>query len=386
MAVSEITKPGVDWALEEFRRIGLAAMLKEYGGRASTRWYVKVGHRHFDQKVLLRAAHRREGLGDLPPQGPGRFNAAAARRHLTGLRYHVVEKQQATREDLATPEATAPIMRWLIGAARQRTTITYGEAAARLERECGFGSIFPRNMGVAVGDMQYRILELDEAAPLLHVLMVRGSGTRNEIGKPGDGAQEFLADRFPEEVLLQHDGVRRAHPQLWAEVVGQASEEVYGHRRWEDLYARLYGEYAPDPFFTTPVEGGGVPRGGAGEGPNHKALRLWVRRNPSRIDRRFQNSRTETEEGLLSGDRVDVVYYTDDEVLAIEVKSRDSNWADLQRGLYQCIKYEAVLRAQEQGGRTVGSLLVTESGLPLDLKSLATMLDIRHRQVRLLSR
>ena len=386
MAVGEITTRGIELALQEFQRIGLEAMLKKYGGRASTRWYVKVGHRHFDQKVLLRAAHRHEGLGDLPSRGSGRFNAGHARRHLANLKFCVVDNARATPKDLKGPEATGPLMRWLTGAARQRTTITYGEARARLEQECGFGSIFPRNMGLAAGAMQYRILDQDETAPLLHVLLVRGSGTTNEIGKPGDGAQEFLAARFPEQVLLQQDGVRGSHPELWAKVVGRASNEVYDYRRWEDLHAQLYGDYVADPFFTTPAEGGGTPRGGGGEGPNHKALRLWVKRNPHRIDRRFREARAKTEEELLSGDRVDVMYYANDEILAIEVKSRDSNWADLQRGIYQCVKYQAVLRAQERGERTVRTLLVTESDLRPDLENLARRLDIRHLQVQVTSR
>ena len=47
--------------------------------------------RRFDQKVLLRAAHVHEGLGELPPRGPGRFNARDARRHLeVNLGYAVV--------------------------------------------------------------------------------------------------------------------------------------------------------------------------------------------------------------------------------------------------------------------------------------------------------
>ena len=80
------------------------------------------------------------------------------------------------------------------------------------------------------------------------------------------------------------------------------------------------------------------------------------------------------------------MYYANDRILAIEVKSRDSNWADLQRGIYQCVKYQAVLRAQVQGERTVRSLLVTGSELRPDLANLATTPDIRHHQVRLATR
>ena len=91
MAVIDVTRKGVESALEEFRRIGLDAMLEKYGGAPSTRWYVEVGDRRFDQKVLLRAAHVHEGLGDLPPREPGRFKARDARRHFeVTLGYRVV--------------------------------------------------------------------------------------------------------------------------------------------------------------------------------------------------------------------------------------------------------------------------------------------------------
>ena len=143
--------------------------------------------------------------------------------------------------------------------------------------------------------------------------------------------------------------------------------------------SKFYGEFVPDPFFAPPVEDGGTSRGGAGEGPNHRALRLWVEANPARIGRRYSNAETTTEEQLLSGDRVDVVYYTDNEVLAIEVKSRDSEWSDLERGIYQCVKYRAVLAAQEREGRTVRALLLTESELPRELAGRAKRLDITHR-------
>ena len=385
MTLRDITRTAVESALEEFRRLGLDAMLKKYHGGPSTEWYVEEGNWVYDQKLLLRAAHVHQKLGEVPLKGPGGFTAAHATRRLESLDYRVVGKREASNANLKSPKATEPLMQWLIGAAGQRLTLTYGEAAARLEHECGFNPIGRRTrMGIVVGNMQYAIYGLDASAPLLHVLLVRSSGTRAEIGKPGDGAGVFLIRRFPDEDRLRESNVRREQPDVWAEFVGRATHEVYNYRGWETLYRRLYGEYVPDPYYATPpAEDDGVPRGGSGEGPNHKALRLWVMENPGEVDWRFRGATARTEEELLSGDRVDVVYFTDEEVLAIEVKSRDSNPTDLLRGIYQCIKYGAVLRAQEDGGRTVRTLLVTETGLPEDLVRLAKRLDVRQRCVEL---
>ena len=161
-------------------------------------------------------------------------------------------------------------------------------------------------------------------------------------------------------------------------MVARAMSEVYEHPDWETLYTRLYGEHVPDPHFTASVEKDGSPRGYGGEGRYHRALRCWVLNHPERIHARFRDARTKTEDDLLSGDRVDVVYYTDEEVLAIEVKSRVSSWEDLRRGIYQCVKYRAVLAAQERQRSTVRTLLVTESGFPSDLAGLAKELNVPH--------
>ena len=124
--------------------------------------------------------------------------------------------------------------------------------------------------------------------------------------------------------------------------------------------------------------GGGGGGGGDGEGPNHEALRLWVQQHPQRVVSGLRGVVAETEVALLSGDRVDVVYRTAREVITIEVKSRDSNCDDLQRGIYQCVKYRAVMAAQEEEGlgRPVRTLLVTETPLPVDLAQTAKRLDI----------
>ena len=381
MAVSDITRNGVDLALEEFDRLGLDAMIEKYGGGRSTRWYVEVGNWRYDQKLIARAAHVHEGFGELPPRGPGRFHANESRRHLTEvLGYRIVERVKVTEANLSSSRATEPLARWLIGAAKHRTNLTYGETASRLEMECGFGRIFPAvRMGVVVGEMQYRIFELNPDSPLLNVLLVR-----KDTGEPGDGAQEFLAERNPVELRLEEEGARTSYPDLWTEVVARAAEEVYRFPDWDVVYGQLFGDYVPDPYYAPPAkEDHRPPRGGGGEGANHRALRLWVIRHPERIGRRFRGASVETEKELLSGDRVDVMYSTEDTILAIEVKSRDSNWHDLRRGIFQCIKYQAVLQAQEQSCKSVDALLVSECQLPIDLARLARRLGVSNLRVTL---
>ena len=65
MAVREIGRDAVEAALKEFRRRGRKTMLAKYGGGPSTQWYIEIGSSHFDQQLVIRAAHEHQGLGRL---------------------------------------------------------------------------------------------------------------------------------------------------------------------------------------------------------------------------------------------------------------------------------------------------------------------------------
>ena len=284
-----------------------------------------------------------------------------------------------TDTNLRSPAATEPLTRWLIDAAKQRRTLTYTEAKHRLEKECHFEGIFTTNTGKVAGALMDKILEIDDSAPLLNVLLVKAKERL-----PGRGVRGYLIKRYPKERWLDNN-FRRGEvlkDPRWKRIVDRAAEEVYAYRRWGKLYERVYNRVYESSLGLKGAEKDGLYRGRGGEGKNHKALRLWVKENPRQIDKKLRNARTDTEVELLSGDRIDVVCYAEERAIAIEVKSRDSNWADHRRGIYQCVKYEAVLRAQDiREDPPVQSLLVTERELEGDLKALAKRLGIKHVRV-----
>ena len=131
---------------------------------------------------------------------------------------------EPTKHNLQSPDATEPLVRWLIAAAKEWTTITYGEVGRRLEEEHGFGKIFPPlRVGVTADAVMDEIRSVDESAPLLVSLLVNG---KTEL--PGKGFAKYVAERDP--------GSRKP----LAERVEEAMEEVYAYRCWDDLYERLY--------------------------------------------------------------------------------------------------------------------------------------------------
>ena len=216
-----------------------------------------------------------------------------------------------------------------------------------------------------------RILEKVPNAPMLNVLLVQVA-TR----LPGSGAAGYLASRNPGKRWL---GGKDPHRNAgWRKVVEDEARGVYAYRRWDEVYRKVYGHPLPDAAPEPPGrEKDGTP-GTGGEGPNHRALRLKVWKNPGLVRKGLRAEGAKTELGLPSGDRVDVVAYAPARTVAMEVKSRDSDWADLRRGVYQCVKYRAVMEAQDIRLKpAVESWLVTEKPLPSDLRALARLLDVR---------
>lgn len=129
-----------------------------------------------------------------------------------------------TKHNLQSPNATEPLTRWLIAAAKEWTTITYGEVGRRLEEKHGFGKIFPPlRVGDAADAVMDEIQSVDESAPLLVSLLV------NEKTKlPGKGFTKYVDERGSDPRKPLDERVK------------EVMEEVYAYRCWDDLYERLY--------------------------------------------------------------------------------------------------------------------------------------------------
>ena len=260
--------------------------------------------------------------------------------------------------------AVKPLARWLISVAYQRSFTTYGEVKTRLVQEIGFNpSKSARLMGRLAGIMMNHILEDDLETPLLNILLV-GQDTL----LPGDGAKGFLNRRFNKRCLhVKHSD--------WNKYCNKAETEVYTFPHWKKVYKKVFDEtFMPEDWVDAGKERDGINSGQSGEGRNHRNLRLWVKNNPGKVDNKSDGARTETEVVLKSGDRVDVVIYGSDKTMAVEVKSRDSNETDLERGIYQCIKYRAVMAAMDiRDNPNIIPVLVTENALPGNLNNLAKL-------------
>lgn len=132
------------------------------------------------------------------------------------------------------------------------------------------------------------------------------------------------------------------------------------------------------------IDEGGTPNGYSpvAESDEHRALRVWAQRNPFPFTGRAGHA-GHTEWPMKSGDRVDAVHENDEGLWVIEAKSRRSPDRDIERGIYQCIKYRAVAEAMQEAiskTRPVYAVLLTERDLTAELAALAQHHEIRHFQ------
>lgn len=125
-------------------------------------------------------------------------------------------------------------------------------------------------------------------------------------------------------------------------------------------------------------------RFGGGEGSAHRELKNRICNNPDIIG--YDNVKhAATEEVLPSGDKLDVYFELNNgDIVAVEVKSATSDDDDHKRGIFQCVKYQAVLEAMQsirKTGNNITVILVTETELSTLNEKLAKQLKINNRVV-----
>ena len=119
---------------------------------------------------------------------------------------------------------------------------------------------------------------------------------------------------------------------------------------------------------------------GGGEGKEHKALKEYILKHPERLGIKGVKF-SETEHDLLSGDRLDVFFNCKSIHYAIEVKPMTSPEGDIIRGVFQCVKYKAVMdamRVADNGNYENDTLLVLAGNMPETARQMANDLKIKY--------
>ena len=205
--------------------------------------------------------------------------------------------------------------------------------------------------------------ETRQTIPTLNALM------RGKTGLPSDGFSYVFAeyDSYPYDV-------KRA-------LADKLNADAIAYKKWDIVLQLL--NLKPSTINSTKDEA--IIRSGkhygAGEGEKHKALKEYICAHPQSVG--VQNAKPDGRKNeyiLLSGDRLDVYFETEaGDKIAVEVKSIISPDDDILRGLYQCVKYKAVLDAESRAHGEFASnrsLLVIEGSLSESNRQVKDVLGI----------
>ncbi len=275
-----------------------------------------------------------------------------------------------------TARAALPLLIWC---AKNGRTITYG----RLDQEIvnrGLGHhVMAVQYGYPAGTIGDALIETEEewgeSIPPLNALVVNARD-----GLPGKGVNYYLESYYDSDKKVAKMSTRERRA-----VIEEIHADIFAYEYWD----KILGEYGLNPIDNGIADNDHDPdrvdqprRGGwssEGESDEHKILKEYIARHPASVGLSSRNKKGIVEYLFASGDKADIVFETGNGFLGVEAKSIISNDADINRGLFQAVKYQALLRSEQKAvlvPPTSRAVLVTERELTPSLQNLADVLGI----------
>lgn len=204
---------------------------------------------------------------------------------------------------------------------------------ADLAEEIGIPN--PRTLNYPLGSIGTALKELseewEEEIPQIQCIVVNQT---TEL--PGEGIGWFISD------AKQFSRLSSKQKKV---LVDGVLAKIFGYDKWDSILEAFGLDPAPvSDSVKKKVKKAATKRGNSGgEGEHHKKLKLFIKENPECVGIKQSSLKSETEKPLPSGDSVDVFFENKKIWIGVEVKSEISDEIDILRGLYQCVKYHAVM-------------------------------------------
>lgn len=255
----------------------------------------------------------------------------------------------------------------LIRQAKAQQTIFYADLAEEL------GMKNPRNLNFVLGSVGRTLQKLTRTTgtsiPPIQCLVI------NQASRlPGEGVGVFISSEDFKRMTRRQQRL----------VVEAQLQTIYAYAGWRAVLEAFSLKPATVDF--TPLVRAAARRGG-GESEYHRRLKLHVAAHPELLGLPTGTAPGNIEHLLPSGDKLDVLFEQREDWIAVEVKSRISDDVDLVRGMFQCVKYQAVMEAfllSTGQAANVRTMLVSTRPLPDELLPLRNVLGIDWLQIPLL--
>lgn len=255
----------------------------------------------------------------------------------------------------------------LVRQARAEKTIYYSD----LGDEIGMPN--PRNLNYPLGAIGNALETLAKRTKRKKIPIINCLAVNKSDNLPSDGITWFIEKKnFDKQTKNQKQ-----------KTVDRLLADIYTYPDWHWVLDQL----GLDPIKTdyeqkikpkmskgTKKTGG---RGG-GESPRHLRFKNYIAKRPDILGLP-PNLKGQTEYELPSMDTVDVLFNNEGEKVGVEVKSKISDTNDISRGLFQCVKYKALIEAEQKANDDLPNCRVTlvlEGPLPRELIGLKNLLGI----------
>jgi hypothetical protein len=147
-------------------------------------------------------------------------------------------------------------------------------------------------------------------------------------------------------------------------------QKIYHFGQWDEVLREFGLKPVKNQWAKISKE---LPRagyGGVGESEEHKRLKEYISKHPQVLDLPRSIGKGQIEYEFPSADAVDVLFIHGQKWIGVEVKAKNSSIEDIARGIYQCVKYRALIEAQQMVGQkspNAETVLVIESKFPKEL-------------------
>lgn len=268
----------------------------------------------------------------------------------------------------------------LVEYARSRRVITYGEWDAEIVRR-GLGTrVVAVQYGYPAGTIGDACKEYADQTgvpvPPINLMVVN---QKEQL--PGRGADEYIR-RFCAHFLGRDVDPHRLSDRERRTLIGLAQKEIFDFPSWGDvLEACGLDETANTKAPRSKLKRRCPRRSGWNTGPEsdaHKSFKQRISDEPILVELKTDEKGAQ-EHSLWSGDRVDV--YFKRAAVAVEVKTAEAGFDELHRGIFQCVKYKAVLQAQQIYKHkipTADCLLALGGTFPEELQEIADLFGVRY--------
>jgi hypothetical protein len=246
----------------------------------------------------------------------------------------------------------------LIYAAQKRRTPTYREMA-----DIG---IHHRVMNHALGYIRDEII-IPRGLPMINAIVINTTTQLPGESWLPEGTSHLSREEYIHEFERFRDLVFAY--QGWKELLRELDlEPVEGDAEDLDERGRVYSEMLDR-------------NGGSGEGEDHLKLKEYIAAHPEIIGL-DSDSAPQMEYFFVSGDRADIVFGTGPDTWAV-VEIKNGFPGELEKGIYQVVKYRALLQAEKGHGEhvLVDPILVAYT-IPFEITMFAAKFGIRCKTIR----